>query len=291
MTNYKLLSFVFIFSLFLNEAIAKNSSTDTLKIYYKINECILSKGNCSKLEALLIKLNSKKPKEIVIHGYADYLGTDEYNQILTEKRAQYVKNFFTQKGKGNFISICEGKGKLKPVIENSFLGIPLNRRVEIIISYEEIITIVEPPKIIKVDTLKVVEKPKQKEISKMNVGENFVLNNINFLGGRHVLVEESYPELEKLYTALVNFPNVCIEIQGHICCELNNTDGYDTDTKDNKLSINRAKFIYDYLVEKGIDQKRLTFKGFARTRPIIEYEMNEEDRNKNRRVEIVVTKK
>lgn len=291
MKNFKYLSILLTFALLVNQAISQNVHTDTLKIFYKINESNLSQENISKLDALTIDSKDVKSVEIFVYGYADYLGTDEYNQILTEKRAQNVKDYFSQKGKGNLISKCEGKGKLKPILTNSFLGVPINRRVEIIVSVEKLIKIIEPPKILKIDTTKIVEKPKPTEIDKMNVGDNFVLNNIYFIGGRHILLEESYPELEKLYDALVKFPNVCIEIQGHICCELNNTDGYDTDAKDNRLSLNRAKFIYDYLVGKGIDAKRMTYKGFARTRPIIEYEMNENDRITNRRVEIVVTKK
>jgi outer membrane protein OmpA-like peptidoglycan-associated protein len=100
---------------------------------------------------------------------------------------------------------------------------------------------------------------------------------------------ESMEALEKLYSVLKNNPNLKISIEGHVCCVRDAPDALDIDTYEPHLSVNRAKAIYNYLVEKGIDPGRLTYVGYGRRRPVIEVEQSEEDAEKNRRVEIRIT--
>ena len=74
--------------------------------------------------------------------------------------------------------------------------------------------------------------------------------------------EESHTELDKLYELLAENTSLKIEIGGHT-----DTRG---DADDNqKLSEGRAKAVYDYLVAKGIDASRLTYKGYGETQPKI----------------------
>jgi outer membrane protein OmpA-like peptidoglycan-associated protein len=61
------------------------------------------------------------------------------------------------------------------------------------------------------------------------------------------------------------------------------------DTYEPILSVNRAKEIYNFLVDKGIEASRLSYAGFGRRRPVVVEEMNEFDAEKNRRVEIRIT--
>jgi outer membrane protein OmpA-like peptidoglycan-associated protein len=58
-----------------------------------------------------------------------------------------------------------------------------------------------------------------------------------------------------------------------------------------KLSTNRAKRVYDYLLKKGINKNRMTYQGYGGTKPLVRFEKDSEDANKNRRVEIKVIKK
>ena len=51
------------------------------------------------------------------------------------------------------------------------------------------------------------------------------------------------------------------------------------------------KEIYDILIEKGIDETRMEYLGFGKTRPLVWPEKTEEDENRNRRVEIRILKK
>ena len=75
-----------------------------------------------------------------------------------------------------------------------------------------------------------------------------------------------------------------IEIQGHICCQ---TKG---DVAD--VSTARARAIYSYLLRNKIDRKRMTFKGYANTRPIHPIpEKTPQEEDENRRVEILIVEK
>ena len=126
-------------------------------------------------------------------------------------------------------------------------------------------------------------------ISNIEVGKSFVLENMNFYGGRHVLLPKSNKTLKLLLNTLKANPALEIEIQGHICCERTG-DGMDIDTHTLDLSVNRAKAIYDYLVKSGIDPSRLSYRGFGSSRKLV-LEFTEADRTTNRRVEVKVLKK
>jgi flagellar motor protein MotB len=85
-------------------------------------------------------------------------------------------------------------------------------------------------------------------------------------------------------------PTLTIEIQGHVCCASKpNEDGLDDETGDFKLSWNRAQYVRDYLIQNGIAKERISFRGFAMTRPLVYPEKTIQDQIKNRRVEILVT--
>jgi flagellar motor protein MotB len=62
------------------------------------------------------------------------------------------------------------------------------------------------------------------------------------------------------------------------------------DTGEMGLSVNRAKTIYNYLIENGIDPRRLEYEGLGGSRKLVD-EISDETRAMNRRVEIVIMDK
>ena len=77
---------------------------------------------------------------------------------------------------------------------------------------------------------------------------------------KSTLRKESYVELNKLVDFLVENKTTKIEIGGHT-----DTRG---NAKDNQsLSENRAKSVYEYMIEKGIDKTRLSYNGYGQTLP------------------------
>ena len=112
------------------------------------------------------------------------------------------------------------------------------------------------------------------------VGSTFVLKEIFFEFDKSTLLQQSFFELMKLMALLDNYPNMCIQISGH-------TDAKGSDAYNQRLSENRAKAVVDYLVSKGVDGKRLQYKGYGKSMPL-ETNDTEEGRAKNRRVEFKI---
>ena len=85
------------------------------------------------LKNLAIVLKEMDVKNFEIDGHTDSDGSDEYNQVLSEKRANSVKNFLVSQGVNAEIT-TKGYGESKPVASNDTAeGKQKNRRVEIII--------------------------------------------------------------------------------------------------------------------------------------------------------------
>jgi len=114
-------------------------------------------------------------------------------------------------------------------------------------------------------------------------GEIFILPNLFFEFAQSNLLPDSYPELQRLLAYLIKNETVKIEISGH-------TDSQGSASYNQKLSSDRAKTIYQYLIDHGIAPNRLSFKGYGKERPIVPND-SEENRAKNRRTEILILEK
>lgn len=73
--------------------------------------------------------------KLQIEGYTDSIGSDEYNQTLSDKRAEAVRDYLVSQGVSMNSVTAQGMGKADPVADNSTAaGRQLNRRVEMIVS-------------------------------------------------------------------------------------------------------------------------------------------------------------
>jgi outer membrane protein OmpA-like peptidoglycan-associated protein len=73
--------------------------------------------------------------KLEIDGYTDSIGSDEYNQTLSDKRAEAVRDYLVSSGVNMNSVVAHGMGKADPVADNSTeKGRQLNRRVEMIVS-------------------------------------------------------------------------------------------------------------------------------------------------------------
>jgi outer membrane protein OmpA-like peptidoglycan-associated protein len=242
----------------------------------------------NKIDLLIFNDKILSGSRIMIVGYADYLGSEGYNQGLSMKRAENVKKYLVKYGLNpKDIELCLGKGKIERSGLTSREGFPKDRRVDIVVNNGIKKLATRPPRPAK-DTQ--VELTDMGDIRKLKAGTTFQLKNVYFPADRHVIKPESYKTLEKLYTVLRDNPGVKISIEGHVCCiSPGAPDALDIDTQEPTLSVNRAREIYDFLINKGIDQDRLRYIGFGKRHPIIPFERNEEEAAKNRRVEVRIT--
>ena len=112
-----------------------------------------------------------------------------------------------------------------------------------------------------------------------DVGTVVTLKNVFFDFDKTELKPESFVELDKLVSYLQQ--NLLrIEIGGH-------TDNQGSDEYNDRLSENRAKAVYDYLVQKGIPANRLQYKGYGMRVPVAD-NSTEEGRAANRRTEFKI---
>ncbi len=127
-----------------------------------------------------------------------------------------------------------------------------------------------------------ITKPYQSDIllRPLKIGEKVVLKNIFFETSLFSLKNESLVELKKLVAFLQKNKNISIEIAGH-------TDNVGDKLSNKTLSENRAKVVYEYLIQNGIALNRLTYKGYGDTQAV-DKNTSTEGRANNRRTEFII---
>lgn len=137
------------------------------------------------------------------------------------------------------------------------------------------------------------------------LGEKIALRDLFFVGDEAVLLESSKPELPKILRFMQINPDLHIEIAGHINLP------YPQDARfpmkpgqtpaeyvfslepawRQRLSTDRAKTIYNYLLKNGIPAGRMTYKGYDNREMLFPHAVTNEEMEQNRRVEIRITGK
>ena len=109
---------------------------------------------------------------------------------------------------------------------------------------------------------------------------NEISSQLKFESGKVNLRKKIYIGVDSLVVFMQENPNASLFISGH-------TDNTGTLKINQKLSLQRAMVVSNYLIKKGIDKKRISQKGFADTRPIADNKTSK-GRALNRRVDIEV---
>ena len=113
------------------------------------------------------------------------------------------------------------------------------------------------------------------------------LENLSFLAMDTVLEEASKPVLPNVLQFMRLNPKIKVEIAGHVSIHRNQTMTPELWS----LSENRAKVIYDYLLQNGIPASRMSYKGYGNTQMLFPEILTLDEDMKNRRVEIRVLDK
>jgi outer membrane protein OmpA-like peptidoglycan-associated protein len=94
----------------------------------------LRSGATSHLDKVIAFLHTYPDRLVTIEGYTDDVGSEDYNHVLSERRAESVKSYLTGQGIGAIRLTALGKGESRPVADNaSASGRQQNRRVEVVI--------------------------------------------------------------------------------------------------------------------------------------------------------------
>lgn len=288
------------------------NAQEQFSLFFDSDKFDLKKTELKKLELWM----TYKPlvKVIGVDGFCDEDGSNGYNDTLSKKRINYIfdiiknkikfRNDFKTRSFGELNNLSKIKAENRKVTLFFIQPKDFSRENEIIlrkkiVQNKEIVKppILEEPKILIPKRLKfprklIFENPDGTEsqsemdtlfMQKLNLakaGEKVTIPNLNFIINTFALVPECRVKLFELLFVMQSNPKLKIELQGHLCCAKN-------DKQD--LSTKRAKSIYNFLVYKEIDNKRLSYKGFGVTMPIFAIpEKDEPERASNRRVEILI---
>ncbi|PWK29961.1 OmpA family protein [Pseudomonas sp. OV226] len=106
--------------------------SDSGNVLFAFNQSDLTPAAKSELDALMPKLQSADVVSIKVVGHTDGVGSDVYNQYLSERRATSVAAYLMDQGLDPNKITSEGKGKSEPVADNDTdEGRAKNRRVEL----------------------------------------------------------------------------------------------------------------------------------------------------------------
>ena len=100
--------------------------------FFDFNKAVLKPEGRAALDDLAEKIQSLNLESVVAVGHTDSIGSERYNQRLSERRAAAVKKYLVSKGIPADRIYTEGKGETQPVATNKTAeGRAQNRRVEI----------------------------------------------------------------------------------------------------------------------------------------------------------------
>lgn len=256
MKNYILLS---IFLVCLGNVFAQ-TKTKSISFYFEFGKNVLTTNSQSDFNGFL-KLAKTKHYEVNILTFCDTIGSIEYNQALSDLRLAAISSAFEK----NNIVVLKKESRGENLDGYEFESQSNEKRRMALVTYEE-----KLKNNGTTDRFSAVLKEKDKSKIKP------IALDIQFEGGTAIVLSKSLPEIDALYNFMNANKNVKALIRGHVCCE-----------NDPVISTQRANEIYQRLIRLGIDPNRLDFKGYSNTMPVVFPEVTEEDRQKNRRVDVV----
>jgi len=241
-------------------------------IYFEFDRFDLTDKQINVVSDFIKNIDTSNVESIQIYGYCDDRGTDQYNFKLSNNRAVTIQNLLVSYGfKPSKIIILEGKGRIV-VKADTILNLHetrlKNRRVDLIV--------------VKKNGFGKGVHTSFKD--KLKVGDRIYLETLLFNIGSAKLTHDAKKELDKVAVTLQKHQNLKFEIRGHVCCTPEiYSDGIDRDTKERRLSWNRAKTVFHYLINKKISKSRMTYIGCGNKYPL------KRGDNYDRRVEFLIT--
>lgn len=320
------------------EAIFFNSGSDKVTPQY-----------VKRMKNVVVILNESPDRKAWVQAHTDSLGSYEFNQELSDRRAQSVYKVLVNAGADTSQLRISSYGEYVPYKNNQTSdGRAFNRRVSIDVvepyvpptieeqqcnisglvidarTQEPLETIVVFNSLAGQDTINTDSSGKYQytmlketnvevrayskghffvaklattklgqevivnfSLERAVVGSKMALSNLFFRSGTPLLKSASLKALEGVVGFLTLNDNLTIEIGGHI-----NKPNYPPvleSTSSFKLSAARAKVVYDYLIEEGIDPKRLKYKGYGNSEMVHPRANNPIQEQRNRRVELKIT--
>ncbi|MCT4579906.1 MAG: OmpA family protein [Flavobacteriales bacterium] len=270
------------------EAIPINTVLILDKVKFLPNKTTLSNPDGNKdLQNILKALQKSPDLKLEIGGHTDRSGNEATNKVLSKNRAKYVYDYLVRKGVSPASLVYKGYGSAKPAYTNRTKdGRAANRRIEVKVLDKKVESsdkLVDEEPVEKVDPYENKLKTSLKDLFDKKIGESLLLNYVVFEPNMYTINDTNAVQVDSLAEILKYNKTIKIEVTGY-------TDKSGIPEKNITLSINRAKAVYERLVEKGIDPERLFYSGCGDENPVAPntYRWG---RDLNRRIEIVLLEK
>lgn len=266
-----------LLALLLTEAGLAQTKQDTLIIQFAFNSSSISSSDASQLSNFLLQ-SIHKTDSILIIGYTDTIGSIPYNNSLSLSRAHAAARLIGSKTKTPF-SVA-ARGESEPVAGEE----SLSRRVLVIKFRSEQL----PAILAQSKTEQVPVEPINNLVHSIASGTatpdtTIGLTNINFIENSPILTPSSIAALPGNIRSLKKYQSAFLEIFGY--CN-SNTPITSTEDPLYKLSVKRARVIYEYLTEAGFDPAKMSYKGMGNANAINKHPGSDDEARVNMRVEI-----
>jgi outer membrane protein OmpA-like peptidoglycan-associated protein len=244
---------------YVNRANFSTVSTDRMGAYFSTREIKVDQ----KFQMFKYKPQINNPEGNVIEDTVDWVKVSGVYHAKGGERYIIIGDFYPDKEN----TIKQNQKKIKDFICYYYIDdvsvTPIEDSLKKTYKVQTI-----PSKAIDNDSL---------DLTKEAVGHSIVLRNVYFAFGKSDLMPASFTELDKLFRYMKDNQAARIEISGY-------TDDVGSDRFNMQLSIARAKSVADYLLQKGIENERVSYKGYGKTKPVSN-DKSEEGKALNRRVE------
>jgi len=103
--------------------------------YFDFDKSNLKADGKKALDGLVAEMKIDQVEQIIVVGHTDSIGTDAYNQKLSDRRAKTVADYLVSKGVPATKIKASGKGESQPIADNKTkAGRAKNRRVEVTVN-------------------------------------------------------------------------------------------------------------------------------------------------------------
>jgi OOP family OmpA-OmpF porin len=216
----------------------------------RLQEVVYPKvDSTSALTRIAGQIINSRTQEAIDGGVIEFIGADEQKNVIASADGRYLADLAGMK---EYHIKVEAKGFI-----GRFEKLDLRTQLmkEIILNFS---------------------------LQPIEIGTTVNLKSVLFVQSKPILLEESFDELDMVVDFMRLNPAVTIELSGH-------TDNRGRHDMNMKLSRERVQVVKQYLVDKGVEERRITGRGYGGTRPIADNEA-EETRALNRRVEFTIMK-
>ncbi len=243
-------------------SIAAQEGRDTIfNVYFNTNAHTINEKQQKGLDTFLQKVQHIKR----IRGFADTTGGKAQNEVLSLWRALEIFNRLPKNYQQGVEVIAAGETK-------GFEQLWQNRRTEVV-------AVLFDNKSVATGTGNIPLNDSSR-ITELNI------EPILFIPDQPELTEASAQYVQKLAKQLLQYKTEKFQVIGHVNYQSKLPPERLTDLYE--LSENRAKAVYNLLVQNGIEADRISYKGVGNSQPLIDNPTNDDEKRKNMRVQVLI---